>query len=190
MVAARTRLEIATDNVANVSSDGFARTVARGFLTPRGVEVVGEPAGGHGALRHTGRDFDLAIVGAGAFEVRDGAGHVVRTRAGAFTRERDGTLRDAGGRTLIGTDGVLRVPDGARIDERGRVLSGERIVGTIVLPPGSSVHAGYLESSSVDAITEMIDVLSATRSFESAEKVVAAIDGARQKSAGEVARIK
>jgi hypothetical protein len=36
----------------------------------------------------------------------------------------------------------------------------------------------------------MIDVLSAERSFESAEKVVASIDRAREKSSSDVARVK
>lgn len=82
MVAARTRLEIATENLANVSSGGFRRAVARGLLTPSGVSVARERASG-----------------------------------------------------------------------------------------------------GVDAIAEMIDVLAATRSFESAEKAVTAIDQSRQKAA-------
>ena len=36
----------------------------------------------------------------------------------------------------------------------------------------------------------MVGVLTSQRSFESAEKVVAAIDGVRQKDSNEVARIK
>jgi flagellar basal body rod protein FlgC len=46
-----------------------------------------------------------------------------------------------------------------------------------------------LEGPAVDAVAEMIDVLSAERSFESAEKAVAAIDATRQKSA-DAARVK
>jgi flagellar basal body rod protein FlgG len=157
MVAARTRLEIATQNLANVSTDGFRRMAAHGFLTALGVAVAALPARGYGALRHTGRDLDLAITGDGAFVVRDASGRITQTRAGAFVRDRDGTLRDAMGRTLVGT--------------HGRV-----------------VH-GFLESSGVDAIGEMIDVLAAERSFESAQKAVTAIDSTHQKSA-EAARIK
>ena len=65
----------------------------------------------------------------------------------------------------------------------GCVRANGREIDRLPLPPGSSVHAGFLESANVDAIAEMIDVLAAERSFESAEKVVAAIDGTRQKSA-------
>lgn len=94
MVAARTRLEIATQNLANVSTGGFRRIVARGMLTPNGVSI--------------GRSREPAAV------------------------------------------------------------------------PGTPV--------TVDSVSEMIDVLAAERSFESAQKAVAAIDQTRQKSA-EVARI-
>jgi len=48
----------------------------------------------------------------------------------------------------------------------------------------AGLHAG----NGVDAVAEMIDVLAAERSFESAQKAVAAIDLTRQKSA-EAARV-
>lgn len=87
MIAARTRLEIATENLANVSTAGFRRSVARALMSPAGVTV-----------------------------------------------------------------------------ERQRTSGG------------------------VDAIAEMIDVLAADRSFESAAKAVTAIDASRQKAA-EAARV-
>jgi flagellar basal body rod protein FlgG len=93
MVAARTRLEIATQNLANVSTAGFRRILARGCLSARGVEI---------------------------------------------TRER-------------------------------------------------AKPVAHLNNN-VDPISEMIDVLAAERSFESAQKAVTAIDLSRQKSA-EAARI-
>ena len=175
MVAARTRLEIATENLANISTDGFRRSAARGFLTASGVRVERQPGRSRGALRTTGRDLDLAIVGDGAFRVRDASGGVRETRAGAFVRQSDGTLRDARGSTLLGAHGAFR---GARVDAR-----------TLGLPSSSRVQAGYLETSGVDAIAEMIDVLAAERSFESAQKAVMAIDAARQKSS-DAARVK
>jgi flagellar basal body rod protein FlgG len=104
MVAARTRLEIATENLANVSTDGFRPVAARGFLTALGVKIAREQSPQSGA-----------------------------PRAGTF------------------------VP-------------------------------GLRPSNGVDAISEMIDVLAAERSFESAQKAVVAIDLSRQKAA-EAARI-
>lgn len=120
MVAARTRLEIATENLANVSTDGYRRIAARGFLTALGVAIAPE--------REPKQSREA--------------------RAGAFVREPDGTLRDGSGRSL----------------------------------------AGPHLSNGVDAIAEMIDVLAAERSFESAQKAVTAIDVSREKAA-EAARI-
>lgn len=181
MVAARTRLDIATENLANVSTDGFARIGARGALTPFGVIVDRYATPGNGALRRTGREFDLAIVGKGAFTVRDDAGRTIQTRAGAFTRERDGRLRDTQGRVLLAGARALMAPDGT---------NAEALAARIPLPQGSYVRSGFLENSSVDAIHEMIDVLCAQRSFESAQKVVSAIDRVREKSSSDVARVK
>lgn len=178
MVAARTRLEIATQNLANASTDGFTPAGAHGLLDARGVTIARTARAREGALRYTGRDLDFAIIGDGAFRVRDADGQVRETRAGAFTRGVDGTLRDLRGRVVLGLHGALRVPEGARLNAQ-----------ELSLPVGSRLTSGYLEGSAVDAISEMVDVLAAERSFESAEKAVAAIDLARQKSA-EAARVK
>jgi flagellar basal body rod protein FlgG len=178
MVAARTRLEIATENLANVSTDGFRRIDARGFLTALGVTIARRTSSEGGALRHTGRDFDLAILGGGAFRVVNSDGRVSETRAGAFIREADGTLHDSRGRVVLGLRGALHVSSGGVVDAHA-----------LGLPSTSRVQRGFLEGPAVDAIAEMIDVLTAERSFESAEKAVAAIDATRQKSA-DTARVK
>jgi flagellar basal body rod protein FlgG len=188
MVAARTRLEIAAENLANVSTDGFARIAARGFLTSRGAQIARLPEHTQGALHETGRDLDFAILGNGAFRVRDALGRIASSRAGAFVRGSDSTLRDEQGRTLLGRHGALRYPPGARLDERGRVVAAGRYIDALPLPSGSRLQNGFLEGAGVNAIGEMIDVMAAERTFESAQKIVASIDGTRQKSA-EAARL-
>lgn len=162
MIAARTRLDIATSNLANVSSDGFQAALARGTLTAHGVEIARETPPAHGAYRYTGRPDDFAIVGNGAFRLRAADGSLSLTRNGAFERDRNGSLRDGSGRVLIGTR----------------------------LAPDATVRRGFLETSDVNAIDEIVNVLTSERSFESAEKVVAAIDGVRQKSTSDVAGVK
>ncbi len=190
MQAARARLDVATHNLANLSTDGFRRLVARGRLTSRGVEIDASASSRRDAYRHTGRAFDLAIVGEGAVRVRSADGTVSATRNGAFERDRYGVLRDPQGRALLGVHGPLCVPDGASIDDRGRVMLRGAPLGRIAIGNGVTMRSGFLETSNADAIGEMIDVLGAQRSFETAEKVVAAIDGVRQKSGNDVARVK
>ena len=120
MVAARTRLEIATENLANVSTDGFRRVAARGFLTALGVTIARERHG-------------------------ETPGSSVPPASSASRTERCAT------------------------------------------PPGIELPDRAFQTAST-AIAEMIDVLAAERSFESAQKAVTAIDLSRQKAA-EAARI-
>ena len=162
MSGAQARLEIAAGNLANSSTDGFLKTVARGSLNRGGVRIAAEKDARQGALRHTGRASDLAIAGPGAFVVCARDGRHIETRDGAFTRDRSGKLRD----------------------DRGRVLIGYH------LPRGSSVRSGFLESSNVDSIEEMIDILSAERSYEAAQKVVTAIDQTRERANSQMAQFK
>ena len=190
MISSRARLDIATDNLANASSDGFRKHVARGILTAAGAAVTETTTVEQGALRRTGRPLDWAIAGTGAFTVVDHNGVRTRTRDGAFSLDRFGALRDDGGRRLMGQRGVLHMPEGATMEPDGAVLKDGVVVDGLPLPPGSTVQTGFLESSNVNAIGEMVDMLGAQRSFESAQKVMTAIDSANQKASNDLARLK
>jgi len=162
MSAAQARLEIAATNLANGASDGFRKAVARGRLRAGGVRVAAVRDEAQGALRRTGRAFDRAIVGAGSFVLRDSDGLIVESRNGSFTRDRFGRLHDDLGRTLVRTS----------------------------LQPGAYVRSGFLESSNVDAVGEMVDMLDAERSFETAQKVLSAIDQTSERAASRMSEFK
>ena len=102
MRAARAQLDLATHNLANASTDGYRKAVAEVALTARGLAVASHATHDQGAVRTTGRRFDLALLGEGAFRVGLGS-----TREGAFTRNRDGYLTDDRGRPLHGACGCL-----------------------------------------------------------------------------------
>lgn len=190
MNAARTRLDTAAENLANGSTDGFRKSSVRGFLSARGIVMERTPNASQGPLRRTGRDLDLAIVGAGSFRVRDASGRISETRDGAFVRDRFGRLVDDAGRVVVGSRGTVFLPDGAAIDSTGAIVRGGVTLNRIPLPGGASIRTGFLEGSNVDAIGEMIDVLTAQRSFESAQKVLSAIDQTRERAATQVAQLK
>ena len=185
MRAAREQLDVATHNLANASTDGYRKTVADLALTDRGLAVTHSPSREQGGVRATGRRFDLALLGEGAFRV--GAG---LTRAGAFTRDRDGLLLDDRGRALHGARGPLRVSADAVIDAGGLVHDRGRVVDRIPLPARTRLLPGALESSTVDAVGETLAILTAQRAFETAQKTLVAIDGAREKAANDVVRLK
>jgi len=69
-------------------------------------------------------------------------------------------------------------------DDLGRVLI------KISLATGSYVRSGFLESSNVDAVGEMVNVLEAERSFETAQKVLSAIDQTRERASANMAQFK
>jgi flagellar basal-body rod protein FlgF len=173
MRTARVRLEIAAQNLANASSDGFRKTLAHVVLTAQGLRVRRSLSREQGALRRTGRALDLAIVGDGAFVVGGAP-----TRDGAFVRDAQGYLADDRGRRVAGAHGFVRVaPDGKLLDR-------------IPLPRGSQLVSGALESPNVNAIGEMVAVLDAQRAFETAQKALASIDETRAKAVNEVARLR
>jgi flagellar basal-body rod protein FlgF len=190
MNAARTRLVVAAENLANGSTDGFQKTDVRGFLTAQGVRMERSRSAGQGPLRRTDRDLDLAIAGSGSFRMRDASGRVFTTRSGAFTRDRFERLVDDAGRVLLGTRGPVCLPDGATIDASGAISRNGAVLNRIALPSGSSIRTGFLEGSNVDAIGEMVDVLTAQRSFETAQKVLSAIDQTRERANTQVAQLK
>ncbi|HZZ64563.1 MAG TPA: flagellar hook-basal body complex protein [Candidatus Baltobacteraceae bacterium] len=189
MSAAQTRLDVAAANLANAATEGFRRSTLRGSLTASGVRLQQVLDGAQGPLRQTGRPFDLAIAGRGTFRVRGPNGKTFSTRCGSFTRDRNGHLVDRAGRSLLGTSGPIVVPSGGGIEASGEVTGSGLKPNRIALPEGSTLRSGFAESSNVDSISEMIDILSAQRSFESAQKVVSAIDQTRERGATQVATV-
>jgi flagellar basal-body rod protein FlgG len=99
MAAQQQNLDTVADNLANADVAGFKRATAA--FTPLG-DGLGTASSGlrrsfeQGRLEKSGGPFDVAIDGPGFFRVeRDG--RQAYTRAGAFTRASDGTLRTPDG---------------------------------------------------------------------------------------------
>ena len=192
LAAARMRLDVATNNLANVASDGFAKVYARVTAARDGLHVGTARDRLQGPLVHTGEPFDLAIAGPGALTVRalDGAG-VERTRAGHFTPDARGLLSDSRGRLLLDRAGrPIAVTARTAIDAAGTISEGGTVVTRLEVAPGARLAPGFLERPGVDAIGEMVEVLDAQRTFETAQKVLATLDDARAKAAADVARLK
>ncbi len=185
MHAARAQLETATHNLANVSSDGYRRATAHVGLGNRGLIATETRTFEQGAIRHTGRPFDLALLGPGSFRVGDAT-----TRNGAFVTDRDGWLSDDRGRHVIGTRGPIAIDARTTISSDGEVRSGGRGVNRIPLAAGTRVQSGALEASNVNAISETLAILTSQRAFETAQKVLVAIDDTRQKAVNDVVRLK
>ncbi len=188
--AAKTRLDVSAFNLANVSSDGFHKRRSRATLTATGLHVSSAIDEKPGPLRHTGRALDLATAGAGGFVVRDATGTLVPARSGSFARSAAGALTDDRGNVLQGAHGPIVVSADATIDARGIVREAGNPVDRVRVAPGTALQSGFLESTNVDSVSEMVDVLTAQRAFETAQKTLSAIDEERQKETNDVVRVK
>jgi flagellar basal-body rod protein FlgG len=193
MLAAKAKLEVAADNLANASTDGFHKEIFRETVGARGVETVATLSTEKGTARYTGRTLDLALFGPGTFTLATGhgAGQVQTTRAGAFVCDRNGYVVDLQGRNLVAKDGgFVRLPRALPIEADGSWRSAGRIVAQIAVPRGTTVRSGFLESSDVNSIGEMVDVIDAQRAFETAQKTLSALDETRSKAANEMGQIR
>ncbi|ARA94809.1 flagellar basal-body rod protein FlgF [Rhodothermaceae bacterium RA] len=204
------------NNLANANTVGFKRE--RLFVEALNERLDAEQAprsdraitrwadAGQGALEKTDNPLDVAIHGDGFFVVTDEAtGRTGYTRAGRFTLDADGVLRDAAGRLVEGEGGPIEIPPDQSpivISTDGEVRAGDEVVGRLrvvtfadpmaltraegavfladearpVDVPTPDLRQGFVESSNVDVIREMTDMITHFRLFESQQKVIQTLD--------------
>jgi|SRR5579872_334516 len=190
MTIAQQRLEIAADNLANLSTNGYRRREADVVRFAGNLRLASRTIETQGAIRPTGNPFDLALAGHGAFTVQAPDGAIVHTRNGAFSRTDDGRLTDERGRALLGRRGPLHVSGQATFAADGTVRDGDRIVDVLELPQGTALRQGAIEVSGVEATQELLAILSAQRSFESGQRIVSADDAMQRKAVDDAAKVR
>ena len=193
-------LDVIAQNLANTSTAGFR--VRDAAFAPFETELqtrVGASAS-QGPLRQTSVPTDLALSGPGYFALATSSG-VRYTRDGRMSVDAGGFLTDALGNRVLGALGPVRFPRGAHIEEDGKVVMSGRPVdrlrivsfdvpceaggagGLMDAPRGrlpvrstARVHAGFVEDSGVDAISQMTALIAAQRTYEANEKSAAQTD--------------
>ncbi|WP_420456815.1 flagellar hook-basal body protein [Rubrivirga sp.] len=173
---------------------------------PQSTRVAGQVADLEpGALTQTGNALDLALDGDGFFAIQGADGRPRLTRAGEFLLADDGTVRSPQGHTLLRDDGTpLTVPPSGGevvVTTAGQVSVGGVAVGRVQVvevddpggltrldaatfdatgvetrPAGARVRQGFLETSNVDAVGEMVDLMAHVRLFESQQKALRTTD--------------
>lgn len=156
-----------------------------------------------GALKYTGNPLDLAIEGNGYFEVSTDQG-VAYTRQGNLRLDSNGRLVTEAGHPVLSNGGEI-VPGSSQptIDQSGKVMVGSKEVGRIkiltasdvnkMVTIGSGLYAsgeatlsatdgsthvrqGFLETSNVSSMEEMVRMIETMRHFESTQRVVQGYD--------------
>jgi flagellar basal-body rod protein FlgG len=143
-----TRMEIMSNNLANIDTTGFKRD--RAFMEDLSAAQVRQAADGssetiikqyidfnEGGLRQTSNPLDVAIQGRGFFELSTPDGPKY-TRSGNFKMSLDGSIVSSQGFEVMGTNGKLQLPDiqrltsgSVQISESGEVTVDKQSVGHI-----------------------------------------------------------
>jgi len=221
-------LDTIANNLANVSTPGFrashnsfSAVLASADDEPlsalnQDVNEYGYLGGTRidttqGTLVPTGNELDMAIDGAGYFEVQTGGG-TVYTRGGNFrvsplgqliTAAGDPVLGEAGPITIVGepvsvsTDGTISVngaisgrlklaefPEGTQFESLGNAYY-KAPAGTAVDATNTKVRQGQLENSNVNPIISVVELITAQHQVESMRRTLSLFSDDMDKTAAQ-----
>lgn len=171
-----------------------------------------------GTLDKTGNPLDLALEGDGFMVLETPEGENILTRAGNFAVDTQGFMVTPDGNRLLGSGGTINVGSGVvSISEAGQVEVDNDVIGTIqvvevedksqlrktgrsgfMIPDDISpvaavnfaVRQGYLETSNVDIIKEMVEMIVSYRNYEADAKSVQTQDDSLEKLINNVGRVR
>jgi len=152
------------------------------------------------------------------FTNKSGETSTLYTRDGEFTVDSEGALRTKEGDYVLGEGGEINIPTNAKsvsIDTLGNVTAdgvyvdklqvtdfedynylkkyGENLYiatdGATEKTSTAKVSQGYLEASNVNVVRQMVDMINISRSYESNQKVMQAIDETLDKAVNQVGRV-
>ena len=163
-----------------------------------------------GTHLNTGNPLDVALSGKGFLCLEGGR----YTRKGDLQIGRDGYLVTQDGRKVLGAGGPIQLPPGkVAIAPSGEVRVNDTAIDTLkivdfentgslvelengqyVTPETpvestASVASGHLESSNVDAVKEMVQMITTLREFEIYQKAIKAFDDAAGRVNNEMAKV-
>jgi len=238
--AQNTKMRVIANNLANVNTTGFKRDradfetlayqqmiaagansdsenkFATGLNLGSGVALQGtSKINTQGTLSQTGNTLDLAIEGAGYFQLQQPDGSIAYSRAGNFSVTAEGTVVSSEGLPLIpqitvpqgttsvtiGNDGTVSatMPGESAPTQLGQIelanfvnaaglnaiggnllvetaASGAPQVGVAGLEGRGAIRSGFLETSNVNVVEELVDMIETQRAYEVNSKMLKATD--------------
>ena len=181
---------------SKASPTGNPNTVPAAFQA-MGGQFVDTRAGN---IEQTGNDFDFAILGSAWFRVQTAPGEEAYTRAGNFTQDAQGNLLtqdgkavlDGGGAPIQLPAGRLEATDQGELLVNGQVVAQlglvsitdptniERIGNVLIKTPQANtapatdvtLRQGALESSNVNSVLAMSEMIATMRSYEATIKMI------------------
>jgi flagellar basal-body rod protein FlgF/flagellar basal-body rod protein FlgG len=162
-----------------------------------------------GAMQKTGNSLDVAIQGEGYFAVQTPNG-TMYTRNGSFQVSARGQLTTSAGDAVLGASGPITMPPGeVSISPDGTISSNGAVAGKLKLvqfkpgttltgagesyysaPPnteiaatGATINQGMLESSNVNPVSSMVELITAQRSAEMMQRALTMFSSEMDKTA-------
>ena len=194
-------VDVITNNLANANTTGFKRDFGAILQSETGFDVGTKIDLSEGDLVTTGNDLDVAINGPGFFAIQTPNG-VRYTRNGSFSLDENGELvtkdgmqvlnnsgstikvgrgkvaiQDSGAVTIDGSEAatlkIVNFKDTGQLQKEGQ----SRLVWTgapdgVEDAPDPHLKSGALERSNVNAMDEMVHLMSAYREFEAVQKTI------------------
>ncbi|MBI1859007.1 MAG: flagellar hook basal-body protein [Candidatus Melainabacteria bacterium] len=169
-----------SENIANVNTVGYKRKIPESLTFQSTLKNLILRDDTQGALKKTGKVFDLALEGNAFFKVDTGSG-LATTRNGRFNLNAEGELVSIDGHKLIIVEKTdksinLALENDIEINEEGVIFAGNERFGRIALEIQDNnpvkVRQGYVEGSNVNLINEMAALTMAFRSIEASEKLL------------------
>ena len=243
--AQQTQMDVISNNLANVSTNGFKRSravfedllyqnlrqpgaqssqqtqIPSGFQLGTGVRPIAtERLHTQGNLMQTSNQLDVAIQGAGFFQVLQPDGTTAYTRDGSFQTDSQGQIVTSNGFVVqpaitipanatsvtIGQDGVVTI---TQPGASAPVQVGSMQLATFINPAGleslgqnmyvetassgtpstnvpgtngtGTVSQGYVETSNVNVVEELVNMIQSQRAYEINSKAITVSDQMLQK---------
>lgn len=153
-----------------------------------------------------------------SFTNKQGEESIKYTRDGSFITDNEGALRTKDGDYVLGKGGEIYIPTDASevsINALGDIYADDMYIDTLdvvdfedynylkkygenMCEPvdgaqpkdvTAKVHQGYLETSNVNVVSEMVEMITITRAYESNQKIIQSMDTMLEKSVNEVGKV-
>ncbi len=209
------KLDASANNLANVDTTGFKKDVIsfdRMFKAQLNTDFA------QGSIRNTGSPLDLAIAGKGFFKVQTSSG-INYTRDGNFTLNSNKILVDQRGNPVLGKNGAITI-DGNQVDinEKGEIYVDGNLVDSLDIvdfsnlrklekkghndfvykgnpsdekaPDRICIKQRALESSNVNTVDEMVNMIDHNRMYEIFQKMILTFDEVDGKAVNDIGRLR
>lgn len=198
MKAYQSKLDNIAHNISNVSTDGYKK-IKTDFVEENGNIKISDYADkSKGNVLSTSREMDLVLDEGGFLAVEDDNNNVFYTSNLSLYVDSDGNLKNSAGFYVLSENGRIKLTPGQKIsvNQNGEIMEGDKKSETLrlvsfpkeakLLSMGKGLYlsdlepknyegkvmAGFKETSNVNSVEEMSEMIRVMRNFERISNVI------------------